>query len=198
MKNLFFISGPQGAGKTTLLEKISGPDIIFPDVQLIRSKFDTSPEFRIQLKICQRAIENFCYYNIANQNPEKTVIGNRCIYDQLVFDEVYVKLGWITEDYRKKLDESSQLFYHPNLINPNVIILNPGFDVVKRHLEERWIKKGKKWKEDNEEYVRLACEGYEKYKDKDNVLYIDHEINLERKEEFESTIEWLRKMARFK
>ena len=71
------------------------------------------------------------------------------------------------------------------LRNPKAIVLNPPFDVVKQRLECRWMKKEKKWNEDNLDYLRAACEEYEVYRENPNVLYLEDNGDVER------VLEWL-------
>ena len=138
INNLVFIAGPQGAGKTTLVNLLCGPDVIVPDLVTKTISLDTNPEMRLALKICQRALENFEYIKIARVNPEKIVLGNRCIYDQEAFGEVYVRRGWLSQETQSHYNQMAKAFYPSQLHNPRAIVLNPGFSVVWRHLQHRW------------------------------------------------------------
>jgi deoxyadenosine/deoxycytidine kinase len=178
--SLVFLSGPHGSGKTTLLDRILTeiPDTLFPELKTTTSKFDVEPRDRRLLKICQRIIENFETMQIAEKNLDKTVIGNRCIYDNDAYTIAYHLRGWITTDERERYEAMTNDLYLPALREPHAIVLNPPFDVVKRHLEKRWQEKGKKWREGDLEYLAAACDAYTTFKDRKNVHYIDHEIDL--------------------
>lgn len=190
--NLVFLSGPQGAGKTTLINLLVGPEIISPDLETKTIPIDIEPEKRAALKICQRSLENFEYLKIAEKNPEKIILGNRCIYDQFAFNEVFYKRGWTEEKTKNELDKASFLFYLPELHSPRAIILNPGFEIVKHHLQERWKKEEKKWREGDLEYIQLACKVYERFKDRKKILYINHKIDLKNESEKEEIIKWIK------
>lgn len=82
-------------------------------------------------------------------------------------------------------------FFRDENENPRAIVLNPGFPVVLRHLNERWKREKKKWNEDDLEYTRLACESFEKYNRAENIFYIDHEIDLEFKVDARETKIWI-------
>ena len=189
--NLVFLSGPQGAGKTTLINLLAGPEIISPELETKTLKFDIDPKKRIALKICQRSLENFEYLQIARQNPEKVILGNRCIYDQYAFNEVFVKRGWIKEEEKERYDENSRLFYLPELHAPRAIVLNPDFNIVTQHLEKRWQTEGVKWREQDSEYIWLACEAYKSFRDREEILYIDHRIDLKDKTEKDRITDWI-------
>jgi len=178
--NLFFLCGPHGSGKTTLgeeLEKVN-PRIVIPELYSRNVKFNTDPVYRQALKICSRAIEGFEYLDIARKNLTKLIVGNRCIYDVLAYNWVYKQMGWIdNETFQRSIQYAADFFREDNF-QPNAIVLNPGFDVVKRHLEERWKRKGKKWREEDLEYARFACEAYEAFRERKEIFYVDHEIDL--------------------
>ncbi|MGV8152193.1 MAG: AAA family ATPase [Candidatus Nanoarchaeia archaeon] len=191
--NLFFLCGPHGSGKTTLANELSKlEEVLVPELYSRNIKLDTAPQDRLILKICQRSLENFEYLQIARKNPDKIVLGNRCIYDQLVYNELYAKKGWINKKETERYNIFSENFYINGLRNPFAIVLNPGFEVCLNHLKKRWSKKGKKWREEDLEYDRLACEGFEKYRNQDNIFYIDHEIDLTSKNDINVVYEWMR------
>ena len=195
--NLFYLCGPHGSGKTTLGTELAGenPRILIPELYSRNTKFKTDPRYRQMLKLCGRAIENFEYLETAKKTPDKIILGNRCIYDVLAYHWVYHSRGWVSkEDYETYVKYTAEIFLHENA-KPYGIVLNPGFDAVMRHLEKRWQEKGKKWREDDLEYARLACKAYERFQGRDDILYIDREINLESRLEVKEGNEWL--MERF-
>lgn len=198
--NLFFFGGPHGAGKTTLekliAEKVSGA--IFPELKTQTPKFYSGlPKEQIDffhrqlLKKAQRAIENYEYLTIAKNNPEKIVIGNRCIYDEEAYNQAYCSMGWISGSQLELLNNLKYL-YGP-LNHPRCIILNPGFDICKRHLEKRWETKEKKFMEEDMEYLKEVCIAYERLDSaKDHkILYINHEINLQDIGEIDAISRWI-------
>jgi len=191
--NLFFISGPHGSGKTTLLDALQGRDdkILLPELYSRTIKFETQPFDRLILKLCGRVIENFECLEIARNNPERIIIGNRCVYDQEVYARVYHKRGWIDEEELNLTWGLRQDAFLEAITTPRAIVLNPGYESVKRHLEKRWSEGKKKWHEDDEQYTLLACKEYEALHGRDNVLYLDHEIDLRDTFEVERITGWI-------
>lgn len=169
---IVYLSGPHGAGKTTLIEQLVRENdfIVAPELVTKTPKFDAEPFERLVLKFYQRSIENYEVWETAKKNSDKIVIGNRCIYDALCYTEAYHKLGWITADDREyacKLAE--QVFWQRK---PYAIVLNPGLEEVKTHLEKRWKEGKKKWREEDMEYLREAINAFAYYKFVADVFYV--------------------------
>ncbi|MEK6846385.1 MAG: AAA family ATPase [Nanoarchaeota archaeon] len=192
--NLFYLSGPHGSGKTTLEQLLKEADtrILVPELISNAPKFDIEPVYRQRMKLCERAIENYEYLKLAREHPERLVLGNRCLYDVLAYHWVYYAKGWISqEEFNFHNRYAQELFLEENA-SPNCIVLNPSYPVVQRHLEERWKSKPKKWGEDDERYTQLACEVYERLEGRENVFYIDHEINLQDSPEIPRILRWMK------
>lgn len=190
--NLIYFSGPHGSGKTSLAKALANqyPKIIIPELYTRNLKFHTEATYRKVLKTAGRAIENFEYLQIAQDNPEKIILGNRCIYDVMAYDWVFQAKGWIDEDTFNLL-QLTKAFFREGNENPYAIVVNPGFETTWRHLHSRWENDTKKWKEEDMEYCRLACKSYERYHGNDRILYIDRELDLESKIELENIHQWM-------
>lgn len=198
--NLFYLSGPHGSGKTTLerLLKEAESYILVPELVSRAPKFDIEPVYRQRMKLCERAIENYEYLKLARKHPDKIVLGNRCLYDNLAYHWAYYQRGWLTvEEYEFHNLCARELFLEENS-QPNCIVLNPGYEVVRRHLQERWKTKPKKWGEEDDEYTRLACEAYEQLEGKKNVFYVGHEIDLNDTEDISRILVWIKEKEKSK
>lgn len=190
------MSGPHGCGKTTLEKELVkyNPQVIAPELFSRNIKFNTEPEYRQLLKLCGRAIENFEYLELARENPDKMVLANRCIYDVFAYHWVYQKHGWTDEDHFWMYNRLAELFFPGENSTPYAIVLNPPLEVVMRHLESRWKEKEKKWNEEDIEYARLACEAYKPLMGRENVMYIDHEIDLSSGADIKRVNDWLQEI----
>ncbi len=180
--NLVFISGPHGAGKTTLVERLQQEysEIIVPELKTTTPKFHTNPSDRQKLKLSQKAIESFEALEIAREQPERIIIGNRCRYDCDAYSLAFHKLGWITLEDHEKLLQIGKFIYTAELYSPLAIVLNPPFEVVKKRLQGRWKKEEKKWNEDDMDYCQAACSAYEQFKTNPRILYLTDSNNLEK------------------
>ena len=196
MKNLVFITGPQGAGKSTLLKKLKGSSVLVPELTTsVVSMMHTTPRERRSLKIAQRALENFEYLQVARANSDKIVLGDRCIYCIYAFGETYARCGWITECEKNEYNFLAPRIFPQDVREPPAIVLNPGFDVVWRHLHGRWEIEGKKWREDDVEYIKHACASYESFRHHPKILYIDHAINFVNNKDVNYIYAWLEKIT---
>jgi deoxyadenosine/deoxycytidine kinase len=196
--NLIFLGGPHGSGKTTLAGLIEKeiPELMIPELVTRTPKFyssDINVDFfhRQALKNAQRAIENYEYLEFAKKNPDRIILGNRCFYDVLAYHDAYFNRGWINKEEKEKLSKEFNCMFSNGLNKPDVVILNPGFNVCKNHLHKRWLSKNKKFMEEDMDYLNAVCESYERFKDLDNVLYIDREIDMNDKGDLDGICEWI-------
>ena len=192
-KNLVFFSGPHGSGKSTLIDILLKeiPNAISPELKTKTSKFQTEPKERQIMKTCQRSIENYEYLEIAIRNPEKIILGNRCIYDVIAYNETYHSRKWIPKDELAKNNRFAKECFIEELNKPYAIILNPDLEIVKLHLEKRWKEKEKKWNENDMDYLKAACESYGMFKNNERIFYISKEINLDNTFEIKKIVDWI-------
>ncbi len=179
--NLVFLSGPHGGGKTTLANKLaeSFPSILLPTLKTITPSFTELPERQV-LKLCQKAIENYEALQIARAEPDKLILGNRCIYDGYAYSSAFQSLGWVTKEEHRQLIDFSRFAFPREVQEPYAIILNPPFEVVWEHLNHRWQCDGKKWREENKAYAQAACEAYKPFQENPKVLYLEDNESLDR------------------
>lgn len=176
-----FLSGPHGSGKTTLLNELLNNELIiesdfeidflseFPSMKIL-SDFE-----RCLLRLYHRIYLSNYTHNLAEDNPEKTIITSRGIYDSAAYINTYQKLGWISKEKYKKLD-----FIINNLrFKPYTIVLNPPFEVVKERLMKRreiGVRKERDEifkSEDSDLFLKEICNYFETLKHEQHVLYIE-------------------------
>jgi len=201
--NLVFISGPQGAGKSTLIKHLveKVPYMITPELKTRSPQFywGGDEEFlednffhRQSLKYAQRAFENYEHLVAAKKEPAKLIIGDRCTFDSRAYRNAGVKLGWISENQDKEIEERLKILNLDELLDPHCIILNPGFEVCKRNLEKRWNETGwVKYKEKDMNYLRIVCDTFEEFGHQQKFLYIGEEIDYSKGEITKGVEKWV-------
>ena len=152
LKNLVFVSGPHGSGKSTLIKNLVEriPNAVSPVLKTRTPQFywggdekvvDVDFFHRQALKYAQRSIENYEYLMFAKKEQKRLIIGDRCIYDAHAYRQAGIKLKWLTPEQDAEIENKLQILNKLELLNPYCIILNPGFEICKEHLEKRWIEK---------------------------------------------------------
>ncbi len=182
-ENLIFVSGPQGAGKTTLMKKLQRyPQINFPTLQTKTKEFYWGDAYRKEevnhshrqcLKIAQRALENEEAHAIARQTND-IILGNRCIYDDRTYGEVFYNLGLVTKKQLETFEILRQNLYRKELQKPRCIVLNPGPEICWEHLQSETRKNGKqKFGQGDRNFLEAVCNEFEYLKLPKEIFYID-------------------------
>jgi thymidylate kinase len=185
-----YFSGPHGAGKSSLIRGIcdSSPDFIaYPD-KLKFAKVE-NPYFLRQKSKITKIFQEYCdQLDYENQHPGKIVLGDRCIYDCLVYSSAYQKLGWISKEQNEQLKKTADLF--DECWPDNLVILNPPYDVLVQHIRQRWKTKQKKWNESNFDYLNAVRDEFaETNFSCRNLLYLDEVLSVE--QEVEKVLNWM-------
>jgi len=201
--NLVFVSGPQGGGKSTLIKHlVEGiPYLISPELKTRSPQFYWGGDEKVlednffhrqSLKYAQRAFENYEYLVAAKKDPNKLIIGDRCMVDSKAYRTAGVKLGWISKKEDEEIEERLRILNLDELLDPQCIILNPGFEVCKRNLEKRWKKTGwVKYKEKDMNYLRIVCDTFEEFEHQQGFLYIGEEIDYSKGEITKEVEKWV-------
>ncbi|MBW2995540.1 deoxynucleoside kinase [Candidatus Woesearchaeota archaeon] len=182
-----YFSGPHGAGKSSLIRGLcSHPDFIsYPD-RLKFAKVD-EPYIRQKSKIA-KIFQEYCdQLNFEKQHPGKIVLGDRCIYDCLIYANAYEKLGWITKQENKKIKQCANTF--DDCKPDNVVVLNPPYETLVKHIKQRWKKSKKKYREDNFNYLKAVHEEFKQFPFQGNLLYLDEILTVE--QEVDKALEWI-------
>lgn len=126
-----------------------------------------------------------------DNHNDKCIIVSRSIYDSECYIETYHKIGW--------LDDEKYTFlmnvFNKMIEKPSTVILNSSVETIMERLNNRHINKEREErndifsKEDSLEFVSCMHKVLEKYKEYDNVLYIeDNDSN-----NIQKIIDWVRK-----
>lgn len=195
MKKTIFVSGPHGSGKTTLISKLLNRDMFIEnnfDINFIKEceNFPNLNNFeKCLVRLYHRIYLTSYARSYSNDNPDKTIITSRGLFDSLAYINSYQKMGWITKDQAQKM---KYILGHPDN-EPNTIILNPKFEVIRERLNARIELGSRKNRdrifsyEDTEEFVSILHDEFVKMRTLPNVIYL--EDNCER--EISQIIDWV-------
>ncbi|MDD5192086.1 MAG: deoxynucleoside kinase [Candidatus Nanoarchaeia archaeon] len=185
LKNLVFVSGPHGSGKSTLIKKLLEeiPNSISPELKTRTPQFCWGGDenylkinffHRQALKYAQRAFESYEYLISAMRKKDKWVIGDRCIYDAKAYRKTGIEMGWLTIEQDGVIEQNLSILNLEELKEPYCIVLNPGFETCKNHLEKRWKETGWiKFMEGDMVYLESVCRNFEIFKNQDKIFYLD-------------------------
>src|SRR3989344_9338486 len=184
------ISGPHGSGKTTLMQKLaeaSNQIIIYPEDRLNLPKIEDNYYERTKSKLLRYHFEELDQKR--DYQPDKILLVSRCPYDSIAYSAAYQKLGWISSGQLENIMSIVDLIF--TKLPENIIIINPSLEILQKQLENRWKNGGKKFKEDDFEYLAAVRQEFELLgKDNRNFLYLTDEP-LE--EKIEKAKKWLKK-----
>lgn len=159
--NLLYISGPQGSGKTTLKRMLEKQDERFVSYVKLSHLIKLDDPFERQLlRLTKYRIDYDRQKKLAEDNPDKIIICDRCIYDWGVYTEVFRQLGWITKEQFNILDSASRSLFPVDDLPINIVYLDPPLDVIKNWIKGRQAVEGAKWRENNFEYLEKVVTEY--------------------------------------
>jgi len=188
---IIYFSGPHGAGKSSLIRGICNysPEFVaYPD-RLMFAHVD-EPYLRQKSKIA-KIFQEYCdQLNFEEENKGKIVLGDRCIYDCLIYAKAYERLGWITKEQNISIKDISEKFF--DCFPSHLVVLNPPLECLVEHIKQRWKKGKKKWREENFQYLKTVYEKFEKLPDYfsgKNLLYINDKLKVE--QEIDKVVDWM-------
>ena len=189
---IIYFSGPHGAGKSSLISGVCeySPDFI---AYLDRLKFCHMEEPRIRHKSkIAKLYQEYCdQQNFKKENPGKIILGDRCMYDSMVYGRVYERLGYLTKQENKLHEEITLKWFDEK--PEHLIVLNPPLECLVDHLRKRWESGKKKWHEEDMKYLNIAREEFEKlpeYFAGRNILYIDEDLPIG--QEVNRVVDWIK------
>ncbi|MBS3142997.1 deoxynucleoside kinase [Candidatus Woesearchaeota archaeon] len=154
------VSGAQGSGKTTLIRSLceANPDLFvaYPDrLEFARSD---DPYERVKSKLFKYYHEWIDQRKFSESHPGKVVLGDRCVYDSLVYARAFEQLGWITPEQSASI--TALAMQMPEIFPEHFVVCNASLETVVERLRHRWETNEKKWNEDSIPYLAAAVDQF--------------------------------------
>lgn len=166
MKKNIYLSGVHSSGKTTLLKNIqySCPEVRCLERFQLEIPTNISAFERASLRLMKYFLEAKQHKKKAEENGKAILVGDRCIYDTLVYVNAYFMLDWISKKDKECIYYSYKRLFKKELLPQKIIYLAPPYDWVIDKLHKRWKENYRKeWRESNFEYLKSVIDSYEEF-----------------------------------
>ncbi|MFA7707451.1 MAG: ATP-binding protein [Candidatus Pacearchaeota archaeon] len=173
LERTVYFAGPSGTGKTTLIGNLLKNDSIYiagnqeklDRVGHVRNKIesekDYSQTFKYAIgKIDERFQEAKHHLRLQKDNPEKIILGDRCLHDTISYLCAATRHGDLTEEEQEKLLKYQTEIYSKESMPKNIIFVDLPLDHIKAYLKKRWESETKGFREDQEEYLRIVSDSF--------------------------------------
>jgi deoxyadenosine/deoxycytidine kinase len=161
MISAFSIVGPHGVGKTTAIRELieTLPSLTLHPGKSIAIPDDFEPFLRAWLRISKYALDAIELRAIATGG--NTYLLDRCVFDVMAYADAYRSLGWVTAQQHDLLAGAIDVVTNAGLYPSHVAVLMAPVSTIRERLERRWPACGKRWREENCEYLDAVCHAYE-------------------------------------
>jgi deoxyadenosine/deoxycytidine kinase len=188
--NVVFLSGVHGTGKSTLKQDLCEIPYIINYEKCEMTSFKQVFERQIR-RIAKYRIDYERICDLAEANPDKIILADRCVYDAYAYIDAFQDLGWLTEeDYGDCWRMIRALFPTSDMMPNHVLNLAPPLDTIKSWLKKRQNEIGTKWNEQDEEYLETVYNRYER----NHIAGIVRIREIDRKERFDICKKYLDKL----
>lgn len=158
---IFYISGVHSTGKSTVTKTLVKKDGFILHPRSGHSKSDDYLE-RLKYRIKIYYKDTVEQLQLARNNPECIIIGDRCVFDGLSYVDCFLNLGWIDT---KGYDECLRLFnslFSRTIYPKKIVFIDPDLDWIESRMKERWEKEGSRWKEEEKQFLPASFNSFRK------------------------------------
>lgn len=191
LDNIVYFSGVHGSGKSTLICEIAKHQDFIAHKRIHSVTLDDT-YVRAVWRLTKYYIETTEQLALAQTNSDKVILGNRCVYDNFAYMNAFEKLGWISEKQNQHHSDIFEALFSEDLRPKKIIYISPPIEWIKERLSERWQIKGKKWREDNFDYLSAVTNEYHNfyYASQIHILRLK-ETNYQKR--IDLVLDWLKK-----
>jgi deoxyadenosine/deoxycytidine kinase len=176
LERTVYFSGPSGTGKTHLIAELIRYNPLYicgnPDkldrVNHLRDKAYSekkySRTFQYGLgKIEERVREARNHRELESLNPDKIILGDRCMHDTIAYINAALRYGDLDEEEAEVLLGANKESYNPEILPKHIILVSFSFEEIKRYLRERWKTEGVGFREDDDRYLKIVSRCFDEH-----------------------------------
>ncbi|MEK9147659.1 MAG: deoxynucleoside kinase [Patescibacteria group bacterium] len=162
MNKSIFFSGTHGVGKTTTIRNVAKElDIlIFNAVSDDHRNPCEKDVFNRQAWRLGKYFSDAVHLKDLGMRFDGPILVDRCVYDWLAYTRTFQKLGWLSKEEFKKLEDYHNALFDQTISPKNIIWFDPPYEWSKERILIRWNEEKKKWNEGDFEYLKLLREIY--------------------------------------
>ena len=162
LDKVIYFSGIHSAGKSTLIEDLAKREDFVRYEKHLNVKLEDTYH-RMVFRLSRYWIEAKEMDALSASNPGRTVLGDRCVYDNFAYGLGFIKLGWISEEDYEHSRGIFEKTFRENERPKNIVNVRPPLEWVAERLKKRWETKPKKWREDNQDYLREVVNAFPQF-----------------------------------
>lgn len=189
LDRVVYVSGIHSSGKSTFIKSLCADESCIPYKREHTVNLQDT-YIRAVWRLTKYYIEANEHSVLSEENRDKVVIADRCVYDNFPYVQGFFDLGWVTQEQVEQHRKIYDAMFLDDLRPQNVIFMCPPVEWVQERLTERWETKEVKWREDNFDYLHAVHSKFIEYYNsfKGNLLKLE-ETNLEKRVTL--TKEWI-------
>lgn len=162
MNKTIFFSGTHGVGKTTTIRNVSKElnALIFNAISDDHRNPCEKDVYNRQAWRLGKYFSDAIHLKDLGMRFGEPVLVDRCVYDWLAYTRTFQKLGWLSKEEFKKLEDLYSALFDETVFPKNIVWFDPPYEWSKERILIRWNEEKKKWNEGDFEYLKILREVY--------------------------------------
>ncbi len=162
MNKTIYFSGTHGVGKTTTIRNAAKifNTRIFNAISDDHRNPCEKDVFNRQAWRLGKYFSDAVHLKDLEMHSDEPILVDRCVYDWLAYTITFQKLGWLSKEEFKKLEDYYKALFDETISPKNIIWFDPPYEWSKERILVRWNEEKKKWNEGDFEYLKTLREVY--------------------------------------
>jgi len=190
LDKVVYFSGIHSSGKSTIIEDLMKRDEFVKYSTHLKVNLGHTYH-RMIFRLSRYWIEAQEMEALSNEFPEKIVLGDRCIHDNLVYSLGFYRLGWIPKDDFEHNEKASKVLFRSHEMPKNVVNVSPPLEWIENKLNERWKTRPKKWHEDDFDYLREVANAFPEHYSKLKGVNVLQLKETDRQKRVDLVLDWI-------